>query len=457
MKELLADPIFLSLILGTGVIFILLAFQYASRQGMTERLAIVLSLVLFIVMPYITIKPFVWLHPSDFKLHNLSLNSALLKIGTYSLSVFILKAWFRDFFYSFLALFTNPFLGILLTLVGFSVFWSDLPSFTLRASLTLISVSTLAAHIARKYTWAQIVTLLRWSTGIIAGLSLIYSMAVPAVGVVGKGWRGVLSHPNPLGALMSLNAVLWYVWAANHPKQRVPSVLMVLISLLVMQNTNSAGAKVTLVVLFGALLMLRFLKRLSFQWAYAIIVIFMAISIGTTIIVTENLEYIVVDVLEKDMTLTGRVPLWTRTIDKVMQDRPVLGYGFYGFWQDWRGEDNPAYEVAADGYGWVATHAHNGFIDLLADLGFVGLFLFIASFLLGIGLSIKYMSQTREPESVFHPIIMLLLLIVNNTQSELLGIHHIWFYYVLSTVRLAIDTLGQKSSSGGQIHNVSSG
>ena len=445
MKELLADPIFLSLILGIGVIFILLAFQYASRPGMNDRLAIGLSVAILVVIPYLTIKPFIWLHPSDFKLHNLSLNSALLKIGTYSVSVFVLKWWFRDFSYSFLSLFANPFLGILLALVGFSAFWAEVPGITLKSSLALIVVSTLAAHIARKYTWQQIATLLRWSTGIIAGLSLIYSIAVPSVGVVGKGWRGILAHPNPLGALMGLNAVFWYVWAANHPKQRVPSVLMVLISLLIMQNTNSAGAKVTLVALFGALFMLRFIKRLSFQWAYAIIVIFMAISIGTTIIVTENLEYIVVDVLGKDMTLTGRVPLWTKTIDKVVRESPILGYGFYGFWQDWRGEDNPAYEVAADGYGWVAHHAHNGFIDLLADLGIVGLFLFIASFLLNIGLAIKYMSQTREPESVFYPIIFLLLLIVNNTQSELLGIHHIWFYYVLCSVRLSLDTLGKKS------------
>lgn len=445
MKELLADPIFLGLILGVGVIFILLAFQYASRPGMTDRLAIGLSLAILVVIPYLNIKPFVWLHPSDFKLHNLSLNSALLKIGTYSISIFVLKFWFRDFFYSFLALFANPFLGILLALVGFSAFWAELPGITLQSSLALVVVSTLAAHIAQKYTWRQIATLLRWSTGIITGLSLIYSIAVPSVGVVGKGWRGVLAHPNPLGALMGLNAVFWYVWAVNNPKQRVPSILMMLISLLIMQNTNSAGAKVTLVALFAALFMLRFIKRLSFQWAYAIIVMFMAISISTTIIVTENLEYIVVDVLGKDMTLTGRVPLWTKTIDKVVRDSPILGYGFNGFWQDWRGEENPAYEVAADGYGWVAHHAHNGFIDLFADLGMVGLFLFIASFLLNIGLAIKYMSQTREPESVFYPIIFLLLLIVNNTQSELLGIHHIWFYYVLCSVRLSLDTLGKKN------------
>ncbi|MBE9041666.1 O-antigen ligase family protein [Oscillatoriales cyanobacterium LEGE 11467] len=445
MKALLADPIFLSLILGIGLVFILLAFQYASPKNVTDRLAVGLSVAILVVIPYLTIKPFVWLHPSDFMLHNLSLNSALMKIVSYGVSVFVLKFWFRDFARSFLLLFANPFLGILLGLVGFSAFWSELPLLTLQASLALLVVSTLAAHIAQKYTWQQIATLLRWSTGIITGLSLFYSLAIPSVGVVGKGWRGILAHPNPLGALMGLNAVFWYVRAANNPKERVPSVLMVLVSMLIMQNTNSAGAKVTLVALFSALLILRFIKRLSFQWAYAIIVIFMAISIGTTILVTENLEYIVVDVLGKDMTLTGRVPLWTKVIGKVVRDSPILGFGFHGFWQDWRGEDNPAYEVASDGYGWVAHHAHNGFIDLFADLGMVGLFLFVASLMLNIGLAIKYMSQTREPEAIFYLIIFILLLIVNNTQSSLLGIHHIWFYYVLCSVRLGMDTLGHKS------------
>jgi exopolysaccharide production protein ExoQ len=190
---------------------------------------------------------------------------------------------------------------------------------------------------------------------------------------------------------------------------------------------------------------LRVVKKVSFQWAYTIIVIFMAISISVTILVTENLEYIVVDLLGKDMTLTGRVPLWNRVLGKVTQERPILGYGFHGFWQDWRPPElNPSHPVAGDGYGWFAHHAHNGFIDLFIDIGLIGLIAFLLSFLLNIGLAIKYMAQTREVESIVHVLILLLILIVNNTQSELLGIQHLWFYYVVVSVRLGIDTLQPK-------------
>jgi exopolysaccharide production protein ExoQ len=445
MKALLAEPTFLVLILGIGAIVLLLAFHYASSKKETEKLAIGLSIAIFTIIPYWTTKPFVWLHPSDFLIHNLSVNSALLKIVTYGVCVVILKSWFRDFIHSILLLFVNPFLGVVIGLVLFSVFWSNLPSLTFRSGLAFVLTSAVASHLAKKYNWRQLVTLLRWSTGIIAAVSAFYALAMPAVGVTGKGLRGILQHPNPLGALMGLNLVLWYIHAGDNPKARGKSIAMILLSLLIIQNTNSAGAKVTMIVLLGAVFMLRVVKKVSFQWAYTIIVIFMAISISVTILVTENLEYIVVDLLGKDMTLTGRVPLWNRVLGKVTQERPILGYGFHGFWQDWRPPElNPSHPVAGDGYGWFAHHAHNGFIDLFIDIGLIGLIAFLLSFLLNIALAIKYMAQTREVESIVHVLILLLILIVNNTQSELLGIQHLWFYYVVVSVRLGIDTLQPK-------------
>jgi len=69
----------------------------------------------------------------------------------------------------------------------------------------------------------------------------------------------------------------------------------------------------------------------------------------------------------KDATLTGRTDLWPYVLDFISQ-RPLLGWGYRSFWQ----VDNP---LAADLWkklGWSPPHAHNGYLELLMDVGYVG-------------------------------------------------------------------------------------
>lgn len=64
--------------------------------------------------------------------------------------------------------------------------------------------------------------------------------------------------------------------------------------------------------------------------------------------------------------LTGRVPVWTVAIREGMT-RPFLGHGYMSTFEF--GLDN--------GLGWVATQAHNAFIQTFFDLGFAGLMIVI--------------------------------------------------------------------------------
>jgi O-antigen ligase len=74
-------------------------------------------------------------------------------------------------------------------------------------------------------------------------------------------------------------------------------------------------------------------------------------------------------------SLDGRLPLW-RECYRYVEKRPVLGYGFNGFW-------TPDHILdIADQIGWPAPGAHSGYLDLVLGLGIVGGILFVGILLL---------------------------------------------------------------------------
>jgi exopolysaccharide production protein ExoQ len=70
------------------------------------------------------------------------------------------------------------------------------------------------------------------------------------------------------------------------------------------------------------------------------------------------------DALGKDPTLTGRTELWGRLFK--MTDNPILGTGFESFWL------GPRLEALWKIYWWKPNQAHNGYIEVFINLGWIG-------------------------------------------------------------------------------------
>jgi O-antigen ligase len=73
----------------------------------------------------------------------------------------------------------------------------------------------------------------------------------------------------------------------------------------------------------------------------------------------------------RDWTLTGRTLIWQETWE-LLQRRPLLGYGYGAFWA----EDSEVASRVQEGVGWETPSAHNGYLDLLLELGVIGLAFF---------------------------------------------------------------------------------
>lgn len=103
----------------------------------------------------------------------------------------------------------------------------------------------------------------------------------------------------------------------------------------------------------------------------------LALAIPIGLGVAEVIDLTLDDVLRfafGDATFTGRTDIWDFAAAQIAGN-PVLGHGYNGFWGI--GDASPA---AFSGSELIASilQAHNGYLDILLETGFVGLVLFLA-------------------------------------------------------------------------------
>lgn len=76
---------------------------------------------------------------------------------------------------------------------------------------------------------------------------------------------------------------------------------------------------------------------------------------------------------QKNLNLSGRDVIWEYSL-KMINKRPLLGYGFTGLWSNKDYVDSSSYTL---GYTLGGGHAHSGYIELLLSVGLLGSFLLI--------------------------------------------------------------------------------
>ena len=133
----------------------------------------------------------------------------------------------------------------------------------------------------------------------------------------------------------------------------------------------------TSLVTIGVLLLLAPSYRLLRAKKTTLIPAMIIIGTGSAMAVVLAIrnQDIVLQLMDRTISLTGRTDIWRSVWDAISQ-RIVLGYGFNGFWN---GIDGASANVILS-LGWVAKHAHDGFLDLWLELGIVGLALFAVGF-----------------------------------------------------------------------------
>ncbi|HAG79985.1 MAG TPA: hypothetical protein DCL61_02180 [Cyanobacteria bacterium UBA12227] len=351
-------------------------------------------------------------------------------------TLFLLVIWYKRVLR---VVIKEQLLWILIAIANFSLFWSVAPEETHSNLIILGRITLFGIYFAARYNRKEQLQLLAWTFGIAAVFSLVFALALPTYGLMGRGsvltpedmahagtWRGVYSHKNLLGRAMVLGGCVFLLFANSNRKYSWVGWTGFVLSIILILGCTSKTALVSLLTL----LMLMPLYR-ALRWNYSVALPFFitTVSVGGSlaIVLVSNAESIL-GAMGKDLTFTGRVPLWAAVIDKI-SEHPWLGYGYDAFWLGLDGESAQIWRML----GWAVPHAHNGFIDLCVDLGLIGLSVFVVSYFATYIRAIAEIRKTKTGEGLL-PLIYLTFFVLANLTESTIRQNFFWVMYVVITL-----------------------
>lgn len=259
---------------------------------------------------------------------------------------------------------------ILLALVAMaSAIWSIDPELSFRRGVALLATTMMGVYLAARFDWLTALRLLGAVWFILMAASFTAGLVAPGFARMSEvhvgAWIGGWSEKNALGGHAARASFLLAFLAWRDPLYRrwwIGGMLLAL-ALVIFSRSATAllGAGLGLFILFAVWWMLK-----GKRWSLAL-VWSGAITLGLFVLACITMPDVLLGLLGKDETLTGRTDIWV-SLGEAIAKKPFLGYGYLAFW----GLDSePRYwlERAVD---WNATSGHNGMLDLAISLGVVG-------------------------------------------------------------------------------------
>jgi O-antigen ligase len=335
-------------------------------------------------------------------------------------------------------------LWILTALLLQSYIWSDFPDMTYLGGREIWQMSSFGLYLASRFNLKEQVQILAMTFGIGAVTSAFFAVATPYIGQHSwdhpGAWKGIYDYKNTLGSMMVIGSLAYFLLPIENLKtpirKRIGLILKltgIAISLAVVLLSTSKTSLVVYFLLVGILIFYG-----KYRWQGKLTVIYLDITIlflgcFGTVILTNWIN--ILSSLGKDYTMSGRTLMWEVMLMRI-EDRPWLGYGRGAFWM--KGTKYPIEVGNAVTSSFIAPHGHNGFLDLVLDIGLIGLALFLISFTIAFIRSLKRAYAVESSPDLW-PLAFLLFLAMNNMmESYLLRLANIYWVLYISTV-LSVD------------------
>lgn len=342
----------------------------------------------------------------------------------------------------------NLCLMLLITYIFISILWSDIPYVSFKRFVRALVAIVMAFLVSTEQNPRQAIqSLLMRTIYILVPFSYILIHYFPEYGrEYGRWsgelmWVGVTTQKNGLGRLCAISAfiLIWELisrWRGRHiPVARYQTPVEVFLLFLTIRlligppESYSATAVATLIAGIVAMFFLWLIKKrdiiLGMKTIVSIIVIFIAIGTIMPFVGAESFAGIS-SFFGRNETLTGRVDIWFQLVPAFMK-QPILGGGFGSFW---RTETRNFYEM---------SHAHNGYIEILLELGFVGIVFFSLFLLSSCRKAYKEMIHNFDFGVLWISFILMTVLYNITESSQTFMTHHmaiVLFFTVFSVHRL---------------------
>jgi O-antigen ligase len=282
----------------------------------------------------------------------------------------------RDIFHNNLLLF------LFLAYCAVSVAWSDFPFIAFKRWFKSLGDPLMALILLSEATpGTAIVSVLRRLAFVFVPLSIVFIKYLPQYGRGYDGWSGmayytgVSTNKNMLGYLLLVFGLLFLCAlftrrreeekAAGRTDAAIALLFLGMIAWLI-RMANSQTSLVALFVSSAVVISLSSRQVRKYFGGVTLAVLSVVLCLEWTFSIVE----VVLEILGRDPTLTGRTDIWAAVL--TLAGNPFVGAGFQSFWL---GDRLAA--MWAKFPVFMPNQAHNGYLEIYLNLGWIGLLLFL--------------------------------------------------------------------------------
>jgi len=277
-------------------------------------------------------------------------------------------------------------------LVGLSALWSIAPDVTARRGFRLATITFAAmAFVLASWHAQRFQNVIRPILTVMLLGSIVFGLLFPKMAIhqsdapeLHNAWHGLATQKNGLGALACMGVIFWFHGWLSREVRLLPALAggAIAAACLLLSRSSTSLMAAIFVMLF-MLLLLRSpagMRRVLPYLVGLFIAVLLTYSIAILRLVPafDILLSPITALTGKDLTFTNRSQIWVILIEHIRQS-PWLGTGYGAYWTGPL-PTSPSYEFVTRMY-FYPNSAHNGYLEILNDLGVVGL-VCLAAFLI---------------------------------------------------------------------------
>jgi O-antigen ligase len=276
----------------------------------------------------------------------------------------------------------NPYLLLFFALAAASALWSIDSGITIRRVVRALTIALdFFAFVLIAGKTASFQSVLRpVYTFVLAG-SILFVLAEPRLAIeqgtqfeLLGAWRGLTTQKNGLGSLAAVGLILWLHAGLSKERNWLVALSGATVSAICLVHSRSSTS--LMAAIFGSVLLLMLLRSptgLRRYLPYLIGLFVCALLIYSLAVLnlvpgSGMLLSPITALTGKDMTFSGRTAIWDIINQNIAQHR-LLGSGYGAYWNQTPG--SPSLAMLQRLY-FYPTEGHNGYLDVINDLGIVG-------------------------------------------------------------------------------------